>query len=187
MKFRGLVVAAVVVSAVGWSGRAVFSGDESSAEDKAMSPGEEHARLAKALVGDWTVRGKFYFSEPATETDGTATFKAIMGGRYVQQDFATNLMGKPFEGRGVMGHDNTTKQYQSSWIDNMGTGMMNSVGEETEKGKSWTFKGTHNDPSGPVATKEVMKVVSDKEFTFNLYRVEGGKESVLMELVYKRK
>ena len=36
-------------------------------------------------------------------------------------------------------------------------------------------------------TVETMKVVSDKEFTFTMYQVEGGKEAMKMELTYKRK
>ena len=149
MKFRGLVVTAVVACAVGWAGRSVLSDDAPKPPDpmemmRLGTPGEEHARLAKALEGDWTVHGKFLFGPAPMESDGTATFKTIFGGRYVQQDHASTFMGMPYEGRGIMGYDNGAKHYIASWIDNMGTGMMTSVGEESEKGKSWTFKSTHN-------------------------------------------
>ncbi len=34
-------------------------------------------------------------------------------------------MGMPFEGMGIDGYDNLAKQYVSTWVDNMGTGIMN--------------------------------------------------------------
>jgi len=33
-------------------------------------------------------------------------------------------MGMPFEGMGLDGYDNASKEYISIWIDNMGTGIM---------------------------------------------------------------
>ena len=47
-----------------------------------------------------------------------------LGGRYVIGKFAGTMMGQPFEGMSTMGYDNAKKMFTSTWVDNMGTGIV---------------------------------------------------------------
>jgi hypothetical protein len=127
------------------------------------NPGEAHARL-ETLVGTWKVHGKF--SDPTgkvTESDSTAVFSMILGDRFLQQEVHGSFEGMEFVGRGVIGYDNAKKKFSGSWIDNMGTGIMTSEGDETVRGKVWAFSGTFVGPGGPVRMRDVLTKVSDDE------------------------
>jgi hypothetical protein len=190
MKARALLTVAVALS-VGWFGRSVWSDDkpperqateEELAWAKLGQPGEEHARL-KVLVGEWDVHAQMTSASGNVESDGTASFTMLYGDRYLRQEFKGNFQGMPFEGRGIIGYDNGSKKWFGVWIDSMSTGMMTSQGEETQKGKSWTFKGSFNGPKSVVESKDVLTVVSDKEWTFESTMSTGDK----MLLRYKKK
>jgi hypothetical protein len=194
MKARALVTVAVAV-AVGWFGRSVWSddkpgekpADEGAAWEALGKPGEQHARL-KALVGEYAVHGKFWFQGPdgpVTESDSTSSITSIMGDRFLRQEVKGTFQGQPFEGRGVMGYDNGKKKFVSAWIDNMGTGILVDEGEETTKGKVWTFNGSYAGPTGPMAVKDVFTILSDKEIRYESYMGGGDKPTMLM--TYKKK
>ena len=49
-----------------------------------------------------------------------------LDGRYIKVDVAGDMPGMgPFTGFGLTGFDNVSKKFVSTWVDNMGTGMMN--------------------------------------------------------------
>lgn len=191
MKFRGLAATAIATCALGWFGHSVFSEDAPGAApnpDEAMmmklaQPGEEHARLAKAFVGEWTSHMKFTMQGQAMESDSTSKITTIMGGRFLMNEVNGSTPWGPFEGRGLLGYNNGTKQYVTFWIDSMGTGTMNGTGVENEKGKSWTFTSSYDAGPFKMTSTEVWKVVSDDEFTISMDMGEHGKG----ELTCKRK
>jgi len=180
MKCSHLVAVSLVAASIGWFARSGFSDDAAPkpAADpmeemmaKLATPGEQHERM-KALVGEWTVHGKF--TNPATgkveESESASSIRAVMGGRYFIQDVKGSMMGQPFEGHGIMGFDNATQKYVSSWIDSMGTGILTSTGEETEKGRTWTFHGPWDLGGGKsMATRLTIKMVSDKEAVWEMW------------------
>jgi hypothetical protein len=192
MKVRGIVASFAAACALGWVGGSVFSQDppmdpQYAEMMKLAQPGEQHEGM-KWLVGSWTMKGKFAMPDGnSMETEGTATYTSLLGGRFVQQELNATMMGGPFEGRGLMGYDNFKKKYVGTWIDSMGTGFMTSSGDEVEKGKVWNFSGTYDMPGGPMTSKEVMTKVSDDEFRFEMTMAQGAKPHGTMTLVYTRK
>lgn len=155
----------------------------------AMSPGEQHKQMAK-MVGDWTFTNKFWMAPgaPPTEASGTMHAEALMGGRYVEHHWKGNMMGMPFEGRGTDAYDNLAKQHISTWIDNMGTGIMVQTG--TCEGKTCTLVGDSMDPmTGKKMTmKSVITWLDDNSFRNEMYAPDpSGKEMKMMEITAKRK
>ena len=71
----------------------------------------------------------------------TARTEVLLGGRYIVEEFKSDFMGMPFEGRLIQGYDNLTQQYWSLWTDSMSTGYWISHGTETSPGKV-EFEGT---------------------------------------------
>jgi hypothetical protein len=199
VKHRAFVVTAVVAAALGWAGRSVFSEDAPAAPSAAPSagdmdemmklgqPGEEHTRLAKALVGEWTTRSKMYMGGQVLESEGTAAYDAILGGRFVRQQVTATIAGMPFEGRGLLGFNRGTKQFLSFWIDSMGTGAMLGTGVENEPGTKWTFTSSYDGGPVKMESREVLEVKGPDEFVFTMYEKKGGKEALTLELFYKRK
>jgi hypothetical protein len=159
---------------------------------KAMTPGEMHKHIAK-MAGDWTFTNKMWMApdQPPAESTGTMHAETILGGRYVQSVWKGNFMGQPFEGRGTEGYDNVSKQYVSSWIDNMGTGIMLSTGTCENGGKKCTVVGDSSDPmsGGKMTMKSVMTWVDDNTFKNEMYGKDpaSGQEYKMMEIVAKRK
>jgi Protein of unknown function (DUF1579) len=200
MKIRARVLLSLFVVSVVLAGVALAqepaqpagpSQAEMEAMMKAMAPGEQHKHMAR-MVGDWTFTNKFYMAPgaPPTESSGTMHAEALMGGRYVEHHWKGNMMGMPFEGRGTDAYDNGTKQYVSSWIDNMGTGIMMQTGTCDDAGKTCTYSGeTFDAMSGKKITmRSVITWVDNDTFKNEMYGPDPtGKEAKMMEIVAKRK
>lgn len=96
------------------------------------SPSEGH-KVFETLAGKWTYEGEWRMSpEAAPESmKGTVTNTLIFGGRFLKQEISGPPMaeGMPaFEGLGLTGYNNMRGEYQTVWLDNMGTGLMQGKG-----------------------------------------------------------
>jgi len=167
---------------------AMSEADMMAAMGPYMTPGPEHAELAK-MVGEWDTTIKMFWGPEPTESKGTATFKMILGGRYlVQEAKSPDMGGMPFEGHGMVGFDNGKKMYHSTWYDSMGTGVM--VGTGTETDGVVTMKSTMYEPMAgmEVTTTEKSWHVDADTHMFEMYMPgPDGKEAKVMEITYKRK
>ena len=165
--------------------------EQMEAMQKAMTPGEMHKQLAK-LAGDWTFTNTMWMApgQPPMESTGTMHAETILGGRYVQSVWKGSMMGEAFEGRATEGYDNVSKQLVSTWVDNMGTGIMVSTGTCDAGGKC-TSTGTFSDPmtGGESTMKSVISWIDDNSFKNEMYGKDpaSGKEYKMMEIVAKRK
>jgi hypothetical protein len=159
---------------------------------KAMSPGEQHKALAR-MAGDWTFTNKFWMApgNPPIESSGTMHAEMLMGGRYVEHTWKGDMMGMAFEGRGTDGYDNLAKQYVSSWVDNMGTGIMYQTGTCDGSHKTCTFTSDMLDPmSGKkISTRSVITWPDDNSFKNEMFAKDpsSGQEMKTMEITAKRK
>lgn len=157
----------------------------------AATPGPEHAML-KSLVGKWKVSTQSWESEGSKPevTTGTSTFKSIMGGRFVQQDFKGKMMGMPYSGTGMLGFNNVSKKFESSWYDSMSTAAMNFEGTFDSSTQTLSEAGEFDCPlrKGPQKMRSEMKIVDKDNVTFVLYMPDmvTGKEFKGMEQTYKR-
>jgi hypothetical protein len=158
---------------------------------QAATPGPEHQKLAK-LAGSWKLQVTSWFGPgaPPQKSEGSAEFKSILGGRYLQQEVRGNMGGdQSFEGLGIGGFDNVTREQFGTWIDSMSSGLMVVRGKCPADAKKCTLKGRVPDP---IAGKEVpvsqtMTMTDDDHFTFEL-RGPGpdGKMFKMLEIVYTR-
>lgn len=156
-----------------------------------MTPGDMHAMLAKS-TGTWTNEVTMWMSPgaPPTTSTGTAVNKMIMGGRYLEGMNSGDMMGMPFEGRSITAYDNAKKVFINSWIDNMGTGIMNMEGTWDDASKSITFKGKGMDPMmmKECDYREIFKIVDDNTQIMEMYGPgPDGKEMKMMEIKSTRK
>lgn len=195
MKSRILLVAAFAVLACLAAEQSILGGDKKKDDPfaKLPKPGPEHKLLAK-LEGTWNAKVKSWFGpgEPK-ESTGVMVRKMIFDGRYIHEDFKGEFLGMKFLGRGVTGFDVNKKKFVMAWIDNFGTGISTSAGSYDKESKTFTFTGEEDIPEmgGKTKTRDVLKMVSDDEQFFEMYRtpLKDGKEAKelkVMEITYTR-
>lgn len=157
---------------------------------KAAAPGEMHTHLQKS-VGVWEGQVKMWMdpSAPPQESTCTTVITSTMGGRFTRSETKGTMMGMPFEGFGVYGYNNTTKKFESTWCDNLGTMMMNFTGEMAADGKSITWNAKFMDPATGQESfmREVEKHTGENTMVLEMYGPgPDGKEAKMMEINYKR-
>ena len=178
------------------------SGQPDAAEMAKMmelaKPGENHKVLAE-LAGNWSYTVKMFMAPgaPASESKGNATRKLTMDGRYVTGEYAGKFKmpgadGKmkdmEFKGMSVDGYDNVKQKFVSSWIDNMGTGIMLSEGTYDPSTKTFTFTGDYEAlPGMKSKVREVIKIADKTHQSMEYYEDRGQGETKTMEINYTRK
>ena len=190
MKRIIFVICAVIISAPLYRLHA-----QSEAEMKAwmayMTPGDPHKMMAK-WDGEWTGEVTMWMAPGAAPSKNTSTAinKMILGGRYQVSNHKGNFNGMPFEGMGTLAYANAKKVFLSTWIDNMGTGVMNMEGPWDEATKSITLKGKMIDPTTgkEVTAKETFRILDDNTQVMEMYApAPDGKEFKTMEIKFTRK
>ena len=155
-----------------------------------MTPGDVHKMIAKD-DGEWAEEITLWMAPDAPPTKSTASVinKMILGGRYQESRHTGNFMGMPFEGVSLLGYDNAKKIFVSSWIDNMGTGIMNMQGKWDEKTKTITFTGTTTDPASgkDLPVRETFTYIDNNKQKMEMFMTHEGKEYKSMEIVFTRK
>ena len=99
-------------------------------------------------------------------------------------------MGRSFEGHSIMGYDNAKKMFVSTWIDNLGSGIIYMTGTYDETTKTLNLKGQQTDPitGKDMDIREEMTMIDNDSYTMSMYGSGmDGKETKWMEGLFKRK
>ena len=160
-------------------------------------PGENHKQL-ESLAGKWSYTVKWWMNpqSPPSESTGITVAKLTMGGRYLISNH-TSQMNMPgpdgkmtkmqFEGMSIDGYDNVKKKFVSSWIDNMGTGIMISEGTQDAATKTLTYTGSYEPMPGMVTkVREVCKMIDADHHTMEMFEDRGDTQVKTMEISYTR-
>lgn len=157
---------------------------------KLAVPAAPHKMLAK-LAGEWTTTTRAWMEPDKPPMEGTGTCKQTMllGGRYLQQEYAGEMMGNSFTGINLIAYDNHTQKYASAWIDSMSTGIYCFEGMASPDGKTITQECSYDDPvKGPTAWRSVTHFVDENTLDYVMYLTpQGGKEEKIMEMTVRRK
>ena len=160
-------------------------------------PGKNHQLLA-ALVGTWDYQMKFWMTPgaPPVEARGTAARKPTLDGHYFIMDSAAKMQmpgpdGKmvdvPFKGMAIEGYDNVKGKFVSTWIDNMGTGIIMAEGTYDAATKTFTYHYEEEMmPGTKTRVRETIKVLDQDHHVYEWYETRGGAETKTMELACTR-
>jgi hypothetical protein len=157
----------------------------------AITPGEQH-RYLEQFAGEWRTTTRIYMEGPGSEptvSQGTATFRMIMDGRYLQQDYRGEMMGQPMHGMGLMGYDNTRKLFIGTWLDNMGTSMSHFKGGLDQTGRILTMYGDMDEPMSGEIGKPVryrLRIEGPNRKIFEIQEVIYGEPFTAVEITYER-
>lgn len=92
-----------------------------------------HSKL-RALEGNWEGPTKTWL-EPGAEADESvnkSTFRSLLNGMCVLQEYSGTVNGEPHEGVAIFGYNLGADRFESAWVDSFhtGTSIMFSAGEK---------------------------------------------------------
>ena len=169
-----------------------MSAEEKAAMDameKMAGPGPAHKAIAD-LAGTWDAEVTMYMGPTPEKSKGTSENRLVLGGRWVEQRFTSEMMGRPFEGLGYTGYDNFKKKYVGTWMDNMTTAVMVSEGTFDAAGKVMTSTSTMDDfmTGKPTLVRMTSTIVDADNHRFEMFGPgPDGKEMKQMEIHYRRR
>ncbi|MEO8428314.1 MAG: DUF1579 domain-containing protein [Verrucomicrobiota bacterium] len=159
--------------------------------EAAGTPGPAHQAL-DALVGDWKAEVKCWMEAGGSPevTQGTAKASWTFNGRFLEEEFHGQMMGKPFTGRTLLGFDNTKQRFNSVWISDTQTSMFTSEGKGDKGNKVITLEGKASCPATgrkDIPMKTVLRVSSPDKHVLEMFDASKGGDTKTMEITYTRK
>jgi hypothetical protein len=164
-----------------------------------LSKLNENHKLLAATAGNWSYTVKMWMDPKGNPSDstGTAVRKAIMDGRFVTGEHSGKFKmpgadGKMkdmnFKGISLDGYDNVKQKFVSTWIDNMGTGVMFLEGTYDASTKTFTFTGEYEAMPGMKSkVRETIKNTDNNHMSMEYFEDRGQGEAKAMEINYTRK
>lgn len=157
---------------------------------KYMQPGDMHKMLAN-YSGKWDAEITHWMAPgaPPMKQKSSMVCDMYLGDRYQRMIYDGDFQGMPFHGEGLTAYDNAKKVFVSTWIDNMGTGIMYTEGTWNPETKSIEYTGSQTDPmtGKDIQVREVL-TLSDKDTQkMEMYMTHDGQEMKTMEILLKRK
>ncbi len=159
--------------------------------EAAGTPGPAHKAL-DALAGNWKAEVKCWM-EPggqANISQGTAKASWTLNGRFLEEEFHGEMMGKPFTGRSLMGYDNIKQTFNTVWVSDMQTSIFTSEGKADSGNKVITLEGKSTCAATgqkDVPVKTVFRIISPDKHVFEMFDKRTGMEEKTMEITYTRK
>lgn len=153
-----------------------------------MQPAEAHYKMAK-WTGNWNAELTFYnMGTQPTTAKAKANYQMILGGRYLKCRYTGMIDNKPFEGENITAFDNARKVYISTWIDNMGTGLMYMEGAYDKLNRKYNYKGRANDVATgkPFDIREIHTILDNRTQQMEMYDIKNGKEVKTMMIKLSR-
>jgi hypothetical protein len=153
-------------------------------------PTEQHRRLDD-LVGQWDVTTRYTLG-PGQEREGSATceVKWILDGHVLQEEYHSQMQGRPFVVLQYLGYDAAQKRFFEIKFDNMDTGVLHNQGTISDNGKVITQTGERNDPRTGKTSKirTVTTIVDRDHFTIEWFLPDDeGHEQRMVLLDHTRK
>jgi len=157
--------------------------------EAAGAPGPAHKAL-QPLVGDWKAEVKCWMDPSAAPevSQGTAKANWTFNGRFLQEDFRGQMMGKPFNGRTLLGFDNTKQTFNSVWMSDMQTSLFTSEGKGDGGNKVITLEGKAACAATcqkDIPMKTVLRLISPDKHVLEMFDGSKGNAKT-MEITYTR-
>lgn len=162
----------------------------SAQESPFPKPTAHHAAMARA-AGTWDAVLKMYMEpgKPPVVTKGVEVNKVVLGGLWLQSEFSSEMMGAPFEGRGLFGYDPATGKHVGTWVDSMSTAQGISTGTCKDGCREVTSFMEAPGMDGKPTTYKEITVEKDADHRTMTMFVKGanGQFTVNLEIEYTRR
>jgi hypothetical protein len=196
--FPSIFAAIVLISSMTIRVSAQQSGGTSSGKETVPQmtdyslPNEWHNRL-EPFTGSWNTETRVFLQgpdKPPMVTKGSAELSWSLGKRFLKQEAAGEMFGKPFQGIGFTGYSVVHKRYEMFWIDNSTTEISMGAGTYDKSGKVLSFYGTIDDPANGQYGKNVLYTLTmpdHDKFVFGMADPSENPPVKFAEIIYTRK
>ena len=156
----------------------------------ACTPGPAHKDLARFL-GSWDTETVILGMGPEpTTTKGTAEWKWLFEGRWIQMTSSGELMGRPYHNQMIMGYDNFRQKYTTAGVDDLQTTLTTSEGNFDQSRQALITYGKIDEPmTGEIEKtfKSVWRFDGPDKFTHEVHDLAIGETNTkVFEVVYTR-
>lgn len=157
--------------------------------EEAGRPDAGHKAL-EPLLGEWKAEVKCWMDPGGSPevSQGTAHARWIFNGRFLEEAFHGEMMGKPFTGQTFMGYDNVRQTFNSVWFSDTQTSMFTSEGRGENANKVITLEGKASCAATgqkEIPMKTVLRVLSSDKHVLEMYDGSQGNAKTL-EITYTR-
>jgi hypothetical protein len=111
----------------------------------------------------------------------------VLNGRFLEEEFRGDMMGRPLEGRSLMGYDNTKQTFNTVWVSDMQTSIFTSEGKGENGNKIITLEGKSTCAATgqkDVLMKSVFRIIGPDKHIFEMFDESKGLRT--MEITYTR-
>lgn len=162
-----------------------------AAERSAMglpNPGPEHAWLQQQC-GSWDATVKTYTGEAEPSVSHGTMVLRPLGDFWTLGEFTGDFMGKPFQGRLIQGYSQDKHKYVGVWVDSESVEPLINEGSYDAAKKTLTMRGPCKNMSGNMSTMTDVTTYPDADTMRSRMSMPdaSGKDSVVMEIEYKRR
>ncbi len=184
--FGSAVVALLLVPVL------AFSQDKKPAAGSrwADEPGPAHRELARR-AGEYDTVARFRQKpgDAAEESKGTARITAAVDGRFLLEEYAGSLRGRPVKGVRLTGYNNRSGRYETSWTWSLATSIMPMTGTSKDGGKTIEWSDDSPDDKGAKSPFHMTtRYLDDDRFVVELTnRSPDGKDGPSLAITYTRK
>ena len=162
---------------------------EMQAYQQAAMVGPKHTELAET-VGTWDAVVEFWMAAdaPPSVSKGKSVRTMTLGGRYMRDDFTSDMMGQTFKGEMMLGYNNTLGVWESNWCDNMSTSMTRGIGTEQKDGTiRWDFLETNPVTKSIDKTWGFTRQLGPGKERLEFWNDHGGSDFKMMQITYTKR
>ncbi len=158
---------------------------------KYTAPGPRHREL-EAFAGSWNTRTRVRENPDAQplEFPGSAEYRMILGGRFLQLESRLLVNGAENHGLGIYGYDAFKEKYSFYFIHDGETQALTGLGDRDSTGAAIIFDVAMDMPvTGERAKpiRAVLRRVSASRHVFEMFEKHvDGREWKVLEITYER-
>ncbi|MFZ1613098.1 MAG: DUF1579 domain-containing protein [Holophaga sp.] len=156
-----------------------------AAQEAPLPKPTPHHLAMKRMEGTWdaVVKVQMAPGQPPMVSKGVEVNKLVPGGLWLQSEFKSDMMGMPFEGRGLFGYDPALGKHVGTWVDSMVYSLGNPTGTCKDDCKETIcyFKGPGMD--GKMVTYKEITVEHDADHRTMTMFIKGKKGAFVQNMV----
>ena len=157
---------------------------------EACTPGPAHKELAR-FIGTWDTETAFTGMGDDQKSKGTAEWRWLFDGRWIQQTWSGSMMGQPVQGQMTLGYDNFKQKYVGSSVNTLETTMQSYAGNFDQSHTALISYGKMDEPmTGEVdkPVKFVWRFEGKDKMTLEVHDLAIGETNTkVVTIVYTRR
>jgi hypothetical protein len=153
------------------------------------APGAVHKQL-DVLTGKWDVEVTYILNGKENRGKAQCESRWVLDGRFLQQEYRSQLLGKPFVVLQHLGYDNQKNKTIEIKMDSLSTGVLHNEGSISKDGKVISNEGESLDPRTHQKFKlrTLTTIIDPDHYTLEWLRPGAdGKDEKLVSMKHTRR